>query len=133
MLRTLEAALADAGMTAAELSAISANGSSSVFYDIVEATAVRELLGERAGRTPVHSIKAALGQTGAVTPALQAIAAALSVERGVVPPTRNVAELDPRVQLSVPREPLHGRVDAVLCNAIGFGGFYYSAFVVGQP
>ena len=133
MLRTLRAALADAKMSPAQLSAISANGSSSVFYDVVEATAITELLGERAGLTPVHSIKAALGQTGAVTPALQAIAAALSVERGVIPPTRNLTELDPRVPLRVVRDaPLRTPVDSVLCNAIGFGGFYYSALVIGR-
>jgi len=132
MLRTLRAALTDAGITPAQLSAISANGSSSVFYDVVEATAIAELLGERAGLVPVHSIKAALGQTGAVTPALQTIAAALTVERGLVPPTRNLVELDPRVPLRVPREPVRGEIEHVLCNAIGFGGFYYSALVVGR-
>ncbi len=81
----------------------------------------------------MHSIKAALGQTGAVTPALQTIAAALSVERGVIPPTRNLVEQDARVKLNLVRHaPLHGPVDTVLCNAIGFGGFYYSALVVGR-
>jgi 3-oxoacyl-(acyl-carrier-protein) synthase len=133
MLRTLRAALADAGTSPAQLSAVSANGSASVFYDVVESTAVAELLGERAARVPVHSIKGALGQTGAVTPALQAIAAALCVERGVLPPTRNVAELDPRVTLDVVRgEARRQPVDSILCNAIGFGGFYYSALVVGR-
>ena len=61
-----------------EVSAISANGSSSVFYDVVEAAAIQELCTDRTTPPPVHSIKSMLGQTGAVTPVLQAIAAALA-------------------------------------------------------
>ncbi len=133
MLRTLRAALADAALPAAELSAVSANGSSSVFYDVVEATAVAELLGEARARTPVHSIKGALGQTGAVTPALQAIAAALSIERGVLPPTRNLVAPDARVELDLVRDTARvAPLSSILCNAIGFGGFYYSALVIGH-
>lgn len=134
MLRTMRAALGDAELAAAALSAISANGSSSVFYDVVEAAALTELLGPLTAQLPVHSIKAALGQTGAVTPALQAIAATLSVEQGVVPPTLNVEQQDPRVPLRIiTGDPLRVPVEHVLCNAIGFGGFYYSTLVIGRP
>jgi 3-oxoacyl-(acyl-carrier-protein) synthase len=75
-----------------------------------------------------------LGQTGAVTPALQAIAAALSVEHGLLPPTINVDALDPRCPLDLVGSdgPRRLAVDYVLANATGFGGFYYSAFVVGR-
>jgi 3-oxoacyl-(acyl-carrier-protein) synthase len=73
-----------------------------------------------------------LGQTGAVTPALQAIAAALSVEHGLLPPTINVDALDPRCPLDLVREPRRLALDYVLANATGFGGFYYSAFVIGR-
>jgi 3-oxoacyl-[acyl-carrier-protein] synthase II len=132
MVRTLRAALADAAVAPAQLSAVSANGSSSVFYDVVEAAAIVELLGERAREVPVHSIKSTLGQTGAVTPALQAIAAALSLEHGVLPPTMNVDELDPRCRLAIVRgEPRRAPLELVLANAIGFGGFYYGALVLG--
>ena len=133
MVRTIRAALADAGITPRDVSAVSANGSSSVFYDVVEATAIAEVFGADAPRVPVHSIKAALGQTGAVTPALQAIAAVLTVEHGMIPPTPNVDELDPRCPLAVVRgEPLARPVEHVLANAIGFGGYYFSALVVGR-
>jgi 3-oxoacyl-[acyl-carrier-protein] synthase II len=133
LIRTLRAALVDAGIAPESLSAISANGSSSVFYDVVEAAAIGELLGPRVDQTPVHSIKSTLGQTGAVTPALQAIAAALSVEHGLVPPTRNVEHQDERCPLRLVRErALEMRLDHVLINSIGFGGFYHSALVIGR-
>jgi 3-oxoacyl-[acyl-carrier-protein] synthase II len=133
MARAIRAALADAGIAARDISAISANGSSSVFYDVVEAAAIADVFGADASSIPVCSIKAGLGQTGAVTPALQAIAAALTVEHGLIPPTPNVDELDPRCPLAIVRgEALARPVEHVLAHAIGFGGYYFSAFVVGR-
>jgi 3-oxoacyl-(acyl-carrier-protein) synthase len=94
---------------------------------------IAEVFGADASRVPVHSIKAGLGQTGAVTPALQAIAAVLTVEHGVIPPTPNVDEIDPRCPLAIVRgEPLARPVEHVLAHAIGFGGYYFSAFVIGR-
>ena len=133
MLRTMQTALKDAGITAADISAVSANGSSSVFYDPLEANAISELLGER-NDVPVHSIKGALGQTGAVTPALQAIAAILSIENNVLPPTVNACEKDARCPISlVTCKPLHHSTETILCNAIGFGGFYYASTIFSKP
>jgi 3-oxoacyl-[acyl-carrier-protein] synthase II len=133
MVRTMRAALNDARVPADELSAVSANGSSSVFYDPLEAAAITELLGNRVASTPVYSIKGALGQTGAVTPALQAIAATLMVENDVIPPTCNVDDLDPRCLLPVVTgTPKEMNCNNVLANAIGFGGFYYASLVFGK-
>ncbi len=132
MARALRAALADANVTPDQVSAVSANGSSSVFYDAVEAAALASLFGDR--RVPVSSVKGALGQTGAVTPALQAIAAALSVEHALLPPTLNVDALDPRCPIDVVRgEARRLPLDFVLANATGFGGFYFSGLVIGRP
>jgi 3-oxoacyl-[acyl-carrier-protein] synthase II len=134
MVRTLRAALADAGIGSDEISAISANGSSSVFYDVVEAAALAELCAGRKPAVPVHSIKSMLGQTGAVTPVLQIIAAALSIERSIIPPTINVDDLDTRCPLAIVRdEPRRAALRYILANSIGFGGFYYSILVVGNP
>lgn len=131
--RAMRAALADAGLAPRELSAISANGSSSVAYDPLEAAAIAEVFAEEQPEIPVHSIKGHLGQTGAVTPILQAIAAALSVEHGMLPLTLNCDSPDPRCPLQLVRDRSRSAdLRAVLCNAIGFGGFYHSAFVVGR-
>ena len=55
--------------------------------------------------------------------ALDVIAALKSIEQGVIPPTLNLARPDPGNGLDhVVREPREARVDAVLCNAFGFGG-----------
>jgi 3-oxoacyl-[acyl-carrier-protein] synthase II len=112
---------------------VSANGSSSVFYDVVEAAALASLFGERLARLPVHSVKSMLGQTGAATPALQAIAAALSVENSLLPPTINVDALDARCPLDLVRgAPRALPLEFILANATGFGGFYFSGLVIGR-
>ena len=132
MLRGLRAALKDAAVAAPELAAVSANGSSSVFYDSLEAEALHELLGDAAAAMPVYSMKGALGQTGAVTSALQAISAVLAAQHRLLPPTANADDLDPKIRLRVVRGEAHAlNPGPILCNAIGFGGYYYSAAVVG--
>ena len=133
MLRTMRSALKDAEITAQDVSFVSANGSGSVFYDPLEAQAINELLENRIKEVPVYSIKGALGQTGAVTPALQAIAAVLSIENDTIPPTCNVDELDPKCSINLVRGKSKRHPSKyVLANSIGFGGFYYSSLMFGS-
>lgn len=133
MVRAFRAAAADAGIEPTSISAVSANGSSSIFYDPLEAKALDQFLGDRIGSVPVHSIKSMVGQTGAVTPALQAIAAVLSIQHGVLPPTINLDRIAPEcLNLSLSAAPVHGRFSHILANAIGFGGFYASALIYSE-
>jgi 3-oxoacyl-(acyl-carrier-protein) synthase len=65
-----------------------------------------------------------------VTPALQAIAAALSLEKGVLPPTVNSEARDARCPINLVKgETLKHESKFILSNAIGFGGFYYASSV----
>jgi 3-oxoacyl-[acyl-carrier-protein] synthase II len=76
----------------------------------------------------VQSQKSMLGQHGAGSSALQAVAACLSIRRGVVPPTINHEDPDPECgALRVVTEPEWCSPERVLVHAIGLGGFYYSA------
>jgi 3-oxoacyl-[acyl-carrier-protein] synthase II len=55
--------------------------------------------------------------------ALDVIAAVKSIEQGVIPPTINLSNPDPDNALEhVAQQPRAARIDAVLCNAFGFGG-----------
>lgn len=134
MSRVMSLALEDAGLEAGALSAVSANGSASVFYDALEAHALAAVLGESLGSFRVHSIKGALGQTGAVTPVLQAIAAACSIREGVIPPTLNSENPDPALPaLGLSGHARTGIVRHILANTIGFGGFYFASTVFSAP
>lgn len=129
--RTLGAALADAGWTPPDVDLVNANGSSSKRYDVLEADAVLATFGSRATPVPVYSAKGALGQHGAGSAAFQAITATLSAFTGVVPPTLNCHCLDPRCgNLRVVTSAQQLQPSRVLTHAIGFGGFYHSALAI---
>lgn len=97
-------------------------------YDPLEARAIEEHFGSSV--PPVHSIKDGLGQTGAVTPVLQVIAAARTATVGLAPPTVNCEY--PEVSLDIVRDGARRLGPGpVLCQAIGFGGHYFGASVVG--
>lgn len=123
----MHAALSDAHIRADQIGLVSANGSSSIFYDLLEAKAIVECFPPG---TPVYSLKGALGQTGAVTPVLQAIATAKTLSTGLCPPTLNCPNLDPAIgDFKLVRERTAGHFDHAITHAIGFGGYYYAAQV----
>jgi 3-oxoacyl-[acyl-carrier-protein] synthase II len=134
IIRNMTLALEQAGITEKDLSAISANGSSSLLYDAIESAAIESLYQSAQRKIPVFSIKGGLGQTGACTSAFQVLAAAMSVHTGLIPPTINVQQLDSecRINLNVGKA-LEMPVKHILCNAIGFGGFYYTSLVISRP
>jgi 3-oxoacyl-[acyl-carrier-protein] synthase II len=126
--RAMRGAMDEAGWQPEQVGLVNANGSSSVQYDRLEGKALAETFGPALPGVRVHSQKSMLGQHGAGSSALQAVAACLAIRRGAVPPTINHEEPDPECgPLRVVTRPESLEVDRVLVHAIGLGGFYYSA------
>lgn len=126
--RVLRATIAEAGWKPEEVEVVNANGSSSVNYDRLEAISFAETFGDALPKVRIHSTKSMLGQHGAGSSALQAVAACLTLRRGVVPPTINHEVTDPECgPIRVQVEPEEIRPSRVLMHSIGLGGFYYSA------
>lgn len=121
--RAMLAALADAGLTPDEVEFVSAHGTATRFNDLMEAKALGLVLGERARRVPLHSIKGALGHTLGAAGAFEALVCVRQFETGWVVPTLGHGERDPAIDLDVvanaPRE-LHTR--NALSTSSGFGG-----------
>lgn len=120
-IRCMELALADAGISARDVSHINAHGTSTPLNDLAEAVAVRHVFGDVA--PPVTSIKGHLGHSLAAAGALEGVASVLTLLNQVIPPTAGTTEVDPAVGLDVvigaPREAV---VEVVLSNSFGFGG-----------
>jgi len=132
--RALEGALSEAGWNPTEVDLVNANGSSSVHYDVVEARALAQVFGDRFPEVRVHSIKSMLGQHGAGSSALQAVAACLSLRHGAVPPTINHEVPDPACgPIRVVTRPESFGARKVLINSTGMGGFYYSSGAFAAP
>jgi 3-oxoacyl-[acyl-carrier-protein] synthase II len=120
-------ALADAGLTAADVDYVNAHGTSTPLNDAAETCAIKLALGERAAAVPVSSTKSATGHLLGAAGAVEAIATVLALRERVVPPTVGLEEPDPELDLDyVPvvsrlLQPRNGAPIA-LSNSFGFGG-----------
>lgn len=113
-------ALAQAGLEPGAIGHVNAHATGTPVGDAGEARAIGEVF----GRATVTAPKAAMGHLFGAAGAVEAIVALLSVENGVVPPTRNLrdVEIDPEIDLDVVVTRRDGAQDAVLSNSFGFGG-----------
>lgn len=123
-------ALAGAGLAAERISHINAHATGTPVGDLAEARAIRELFGHATVTAP----KAALGHLFGAAGAIEALIAVLSVEHGVIPPTRNLttAGVGPDIDLDVVTEQRDVPQEAVLSNSFGFGGQNVSLVVTGR-
>ena len=83
----------------ADIDYINAHGTSTRLNDLMETVAVKRVFGHRAATIPMSSQKSMVGHLIGASGALEAAATALSLERGVVPPTINQATPDPDCDL----------------------------------
>ena len=126
--RALRGAMGEAHWTPESVDLFNANGSSSVIYDRLEALALASAFGPAFPSLRVHSTKSMLGQHGAGSSALQAVAACLTLRRGTIPPTINHDDPDPACgPIRVVTKAEDAWPGRVLVHSIGLGGFYYSA------
>lgn len=95
MRRCMSLALADAGVKAGEIDYINAHATATEKGDVAEAQALVGLFGDQ---VPVSSLKGHLGHTLAASGGLETIATIEMMRCGVLMPTRNLTDIDPRCQ-----------------------------------
>lgn len=121
--RAMKQALEEGGFTPEDIGHLNAHGTATPVNDKTEACAWNTLLGDRAKEVPVTSVKGVTGHMLGAAGAIEAIVAALSVERNVIPPTAGFAEPDSECPVTVPTAALVNRKQkVVLSNSLGFGG-----------
>lgn len=114
-------AIADGGLAPSDVDHVNAHGTGTSLGDVAETVAIHEVFGPHA--PAVNSIKGLTGHLLGGSGALEAVATALSVGRGVLPPTANLDEPDPRCDLDHVRGTVRtGPVRAALSNSFAFGG-----------
>jgi 3-oxoacyl-(acyl-carrier-protein) synthase len=123
-------AMEDAGVSAQEIDFINAHGSSTPQNDVAEANAFWQLFGERAQTIPVTSIKSQLGHPLSAANSIEVISSVLSLNTGIIPPTINLKEQDPRCRLDVVgNEARLAPVRCVLKTSSGFSGIHSSLII----
>ena len=121
--RAMSLAIADAGLSPDEVDYVNAHGTSTPANDSNETSAIKTALGERAHQIPVSSTKSMTGHLLGGSGGIEAVAAVLALEHGVIPPTINHQNPDPACDLDVvPNQAREQIISTALSNSFGFGG-----------
>lgn len=122
--RAILRALEDAGISPGDVAHVNAHATSTPQGDIAEGLMIHATLGKYADEVVVTSTKSMTGHLLGGAGALEAIATVLAIRHRLSPPTINLDDLDPAVELDIPtsaRELRSGDI-AALNNSFGFGG-----------
>ena len=119
----MRSALKNANISSEEIDVISAHATSTKVGDISETMAIKQLFGKQAYQIPVTANKSMLGHMLGAAGGVEAIALALSLKEGIVPPTINLENPDPLCDLDyVPSVARQVKINMGLSNSFGFGG-----------
>jgi 3-oxoacyl-[acyl-carrier-protein] synthase II len=122
--RASRIALEQAGLSPRDIVHVNAHATSTGVGDVSEASVIRTVFGDHADNLAVTATKASTGHLLGGTGALEAIFTVLALKERVAPPTINLDNLDPEIDLDVvtePRQLPEGDIAAV-SNSLGFGG-----------
>src|SRR3954447_5731063 len=120
---SMRAAMREARIDPAHIDYINAHGTSTRLNDLMETVAVKRVFGHRAASIPMSSQKSMVGHLIGASGALEAAATAMSLQRGVIPPTINQETRDPNCDLDyVPNTAREIPVRTAISNSFGFGG-----------
>ena len=129
--RAMQAALKRAGLTADDIDYVNAHGTSTPLGDLIEAGAVRRLLGDAVSDVSMSSTKSATGHLLGAAGAIEAIYSVKAVQTGDLPPTLNLESPEEAVADFdlVPLKTRNREVRNAMSNSFGFGGTNASLIV----
>ena len=116
-------ALRRARLEPAAVDYVHAHGTATLSNDLAESRAIRSALGRAAAGVSVSSTKASHGHLLGAATAVELVLTVLAIQRGLVPPTANLTDPDPDVELDC--TPLRARrrnIRWAVKIASGFGG-----------
>jgi len=126
--RAIMLAMADAGVTAADIDYVNAHGTSTQLNDRSETAALKTALGDYAHSIPVSSTKSAIGHLLGASGAVEAVATILALQARIAPPTLGYEEPEDGLDLDyVPNSARALKTASpqravALSNSFGFGG-----------
>jgi 3-oxoacyl-[acyl-carrier-protein] synthase II len=119
----MESCLAGARLNKDQIDLINAHGTSTPLGDLSESKSIGVVFGAQETQPLVHSTKSMTGHLIGAAGGIEAIAAILAFEKGVVHATINQFEKDPDIRLNIVRNtPVEKKVHHILSNSFGFGG-----------
>jgi beta-ketoacyl ACP synthase len=110
-----------AGLQPGDIDHINAHATGTSVGDVAEGKAINRAMGGH--RPAVYAPKSALGHSVGAVGAVESILTVMALRDGVIPPTLNLRNLDPEIDLDVVAgEPRTGDFRYAVNNSFGFGG-----------
>lgn len=132
-IHAIESALKDAQCSPKDIAYINAHATSTPLGDEIEAMSISKVFDDYATKVPVSSTKSMMGHLLGAAGAVELIVCVLAMQEGVIPPTINYENPDPKCcKLDfVPKKAREAKVDMAMSNSFGFGG-HNVTLVVGR-
>ena len=124
--RAMRAALARSGLATTDIDYVSAHATSTPGGDGEEAAAIATVFADQKASLHVSGVKSMTGHLLGGAGAMGLFAAVLAIRDGIIPPTINLANVDPVCAATglnfTPNTAVKKTVRAALANSFGFGG-----------
>ncbi|MBA4373882.1 MAG: beta-ketoacyl-[acyl-carrier-protein] synthase II [Thermodesulfovibrio sp.] len=118
----ISAALRDAGVAAGAVDYINTHGTSTVLGDAAEAKALQQVFGARISEVPASALKSMTGHMLAASGALETAFTAVTLQRGIIPPSINLEEKDAACHLNIITAKSDIPCSIAITQSFGFGG-----------
>ena len=121
--KCMELSIEEAGIEPEQIEYINAHGTSTVANDEIETVAIKKLFGQRAKEIMISANKSMIGHMWGAAGVVEGIFTAKTLQEGLIPPTINLDEPDPKCDLDyVPHQARRSNIRFALSNSFGFGG-----------
>ena len=118
-------ALNDANLKVEDIDYVNTHGTSTPVGDIAEINGILSAFGEHAYKMNISSTKSMTGHLLGAAGAVEALACIMALTRGIIPPTINNENLDPKIDSRLNltlNKAQHRDIRYALSNTFGFGG-----------
>jgi 3-oxoacyl-[acyl-carrier-protein] synthase II len=121
--KCMELSIEEAGIELDQIDYINAHGTSTVANDETETVAIKKLFGRKAKEIMISANKSMIGHMWGAAGVVEGIFTAKTLQEGLIPPTINLDEPDPKCDLDyVPHQARRSNIRFAISNSFGFGG-----------
>ena len=121
--RAMTLAMERSGLVPTDIDYVAAHATSTPLGDIAETDALKRAFGDHAYKLATSANKSMLGHLLGAAGAVSSIGCVMAIRDGMVPPTINLTDPDPRCDLDyIPNVSRKMQVNTALANGFGFGG-----------
>ncbi len=119
----IKSALRHAKLNPEDISYVNAHGTSTPLNDKYETLSIKSAFGDFAHKLDISSTKGTTGHSLGAAGGIETIACAMSINKGVIPPTINYENPDPACDLNyTPNQAKQKEVNTAININLGFGG-----------